>query len=67
VREILQSRGLAISMVAGAAVMFALGLLNLIINTDSPASWAPLMILMPFIFFQGLRQLRANKLPSADL
>lgn len=62
-----QSRGFAIFMVAGAAVMFALGLLNLIINTKSPASWAPLMILMPFIFFQGLRQLRGHNLPSADL
>ena len=40
-RELLQSRGLATFVMVVAVVMFALGIVNVIINTHSPASWAP--------------------------
>ena len=47
-------------MVIGAAAMFSLGLLNLVINTTSWGSWLPLLVLMPLPFLQGVRQLRAH-------
>jgi hypothetical protein len=48
-------------MLVPAAVMFSLGLLNLVINTTSLGSWLPLLVLMPLPFLQGLRQLRAQR------
>ena len=48
-------------MVITAAVLFSVGLLNLITNTASLGSWLPLLVLMPLPFVQGLRQLRAHR------
>lgn len=65
-RAFFDSRQFAIFEVVGSALLFALGVLNLIINTEHVGSWLALIVLMPLPFVQGLRQLRRlSSLPPA--
>ena len=54
------SRQFAVFEVVGSALLFGLGLLNLIINTEHIGSWLGLILLMPLPFAQGVRQLRRS-------
>jgi Flp pilus assembly protein TadB len=40
-----------------AGIMLALGLVNLVVNTERIASWLPLLVLMPFALIVVLRDL----------
>ena len=57
----LTSRGFSLFLVVAAAALFGLGLLNLVVSTTKPGSWLPLLVLMPWPFLLGLRQLRAHR------
>lgn len=49
---------LAWFIAVAAALMLALGLLNLVINTGMIGSWLPLIILMPWSLCLGVWSLR---------
>lgn len=44
--------------VVAAALMLALGLLNLLLNTRMVGSWLPLVVLMPWSLYLGTWSLR---------
>lgn len=44
--------------VVAAALMLALGLLNLLLNTRMVGSWLPLVVLMPWSLYLGTLSLR---------
>ncbi|MBF4606668.1 hypothetical protein [Curtobacterium sp. VKM Ac-1393] len=44
--------------VVAAALMLALGLLNLLLNTRMVGSWLPLVVLMPWSLYLGIWSLR---------
>ena len=45
-------------MVIAAALLLALGLLNLVINSSEPGTWLLLIVLMPWPLYAGVRSLR---------
>jgi len=51
-------RALAWFVTIAAALMLALGLLNLFINTVRIGSWLPLVILMPWSLYLGVWSFR---------
>lgn len=57
---VIRSRALSWFAVLVGAALTALGLLNLIVNTGSVASWLPLVVLMPVVLATGVRGLRAT-------
>lgn len=52
------SRPFACFMVIAAALLLALGLLNLVINSSEPGTWLLLIVLMPWPLYAGVRSLR---------
>jgi uncharacterized protein YhhL (DUF1145 family) len=51
-------RALAWLVTIAAALMLALGLLDLVINTGRIGSWLPLIVLMPWSLYLGVWSLR---------
>lgn len=51
-------RAFAWLAVVAAALMIALGLLNLVLNTRMVGSWLPLVVLMPWSLYLGIWSLR---------
>lgn len=51
-------RAFAWFVAIAAALMLALGLLDLVINTGMIGSWLPLIVLMPWSLYLGVWSLR---------